>query len=444
MKYQWVRPQSELRSQRRFAIVEAFDFMGTTVAACVCESSEDCVGGCRKTVHQTNDLMLQRLSRVRDRMQAHRVPAVLILDPINIFYASGARNMMIFSMRTPARYLLLFAEGPAFLFDYTGCEHLSRDLPTIDQVLPARGLCHVSSGGDVEAAGIAMAREITGLYSDHVGRSGDLAVDRFPLASVRALEQQGFVLRDADPLFAEARAVKLPLEVEVMSEALRRVERAVANLEAKLEPGRSELALWADFHAPFIESEGQYVTTRLMQSGPRTYPYFQECGSRQIEANDLVCLDTDALGYQGYAVDFSRSFLSGSGRPTPRQRELYQRAKDQLDWNVSLMRGGVEYREIAAHAWQVPPEHQASRYYCIAHGLGMSGEFPNIPPAQRCVEYPLEGALLPGMVMCVESYVGCERSGQGVKLEEQVLISEQGNTVMSAYPFDERLSSRES
>ena len=86
------------------------------------------------------DLYCSRQLRLRETMRRLDVPALLILDPIDIFYATGARNMLFFSMRTPARYLLLFAEGPAFLYEYFGCEHLAADLPTIDHIVPAEGL----------------------------------------------------------------------------------------------------------------------------------------------------------------------------------------------------------------------------------------------------------------------------------------------------------------
>ena len=85
-------------------------------------------------------LAAQRLQRLRDSMREHNTPVLLVLDSVNIQYATGASNMTIFSTRTPARYLLLFAEGPSILYEYFGCEHLAQNLATIDEVRPARGL----------------------------------------------------------------------------------------------------------------------------------------------------------------------------------------------------------------------------------------------------------------------------------------------------------------
>jgi len=46
-----------------------------------------------------------------------------------------------------------------------------------------------------------------------------------------------------------------------------------------------------------------------------------------------------------------------------------------------------------------------------------------------------DGVLQPGMVICVESYVG----RVGVKLEEQVLITDEGSETLSSYPFEKEL-----
>lgn len=389
------------------------------------------------------ELAEQRLKRLRETMRAMDTEVMLILDSVNIQYATGATNMTIFSTRTPARYLLLCADGPCVLFDYFGCEHLAEPFATIDEIRPARGLCHVSSGADAAGQANAFADEIVAVLGDSGVSVARLAVDRFPFVAIDALRARGFQLHDADPVLAAARRIKLSAEIEMMREAMRRVTAATAQMAAHIEPGRRETDVWADFIGPFMADEGRYVTTRLVQSGDRSFPYFQEAGARRIDSGDLLCFDTDAVGYAGYCVDFSRSFLCGDEAPSDRQVELYTRAYEQLEHNIELIRPGAGFRDIAAAAWQVPSEHQDSRYYCVAHGLGMSGEFPNIPHLRAGQSYPIDGVLEAGMVMCVESYIGCARTRQGVKLEEQLLLTDSGFERMSAgVPFEPRLMSQ--
>lgn len=388
---------------------------------------------------QHHALYLARRARLQSVMRQMDVPVAVIVDPINILYATGARNMTVWTARTPARYLLVFADGPCVLYDFFGCEHLARGLPTIDEIRPALGLCHVSSLADPAAAGKAFAAEINDQMRQHLGAQRQLAVDRFPFQTIDALRERGLHLVDADPVFARARAIKLAIELPCIREAVDRVERAAQEMQAAIAPGRSEVEIWADFQRRFLALEGQYTTTRLMQSGARTFPYFQECSGRVLASGDLLCFDTDALGYLGYAVDFSRTYLCGTAAPTAHQRQLYGRAREQMEHNIALIGPGVAYEEIADRAWVVPQEHQQSRYYAVGHGLGMSGEFPNIPHKRPGLAYPLPGAVEPGMVICIESYVGSASAGQGVKLEEQLLVTETGCERLSRMPFDDRL-----
>lgn len=398
------------------------------------------------TVWDTDQLLAHRpalasarLQRVRQGMRRAGLPALVIVDPNNIFYATGARNMMIFCLRAPTRYLLLFADGPSILFEYMGSEHLANDLPTIDEVRRATAVSWLGSGGRVDDAAQRFAREIAGCVRSVDPTIDCLGVDRFHVAALDALRREGFTLRDADDALVPARAVKLPMELPYVRESMRVVELGVARLEAALQPGRSEAEIWSHLWFELMARDGQYLSTRLCQSGPRTFPYFQECSHRTVHAGELLALDTDAVGYEGYCADLSRTFLCGDDAPTQAQRALYQLAQEQLETNAALLAPGRPFRDLAERAWQGPEEFRPWRYGLIGHGLGLAGEYPNIPHHEKGTPYPLDGVLEPGMVICLESYIGAPRHGQGVKLENQFLIHETHVERLSNYPYDRRL-----
>ncbi len=365
---------------------------------------------------------------------------MLLLDSNDITYATGARNMTIFTMRTPARYLLILETGYTVLFEYVGCEHLAEALPTIDEIRPSQGLDRISSGGRLAESCERFAAEIKEIVH-HLDPSIDrIHIDRFPWQATDALRRKGFALADASDVLTYARTIKLAAEIPYFREAMSRINAAVGRLETHADPDKTESEVWAEFHYSLMAKEGQYVVTRLFQSGQNTFPYFQEAGGRRLESGDLLCLDTDAVAYENYCVDFSRTFLCGDAKATGDQKLLYGRAREQLEHNADLLKPHMSFRELAAKAWKVPEEHQDSRYYCIGHGLGMSGEWPNIPYETAGEPYPLEGVIEPGMIICLESYVGWDRSCEGVKLEDQFLILEDRVERMSTYHFDERLS----
>ncbi len=77
----------------------------------------------------------------------------------------------------------------------------------------------------------------------------------------------------------------------------------------------------------------------------------------------------------------------------------------------------------------------------LYHGVGLADEYPTLPHAADWTDDTPDGVLEPGMVLCVESYIGRLGGREGVKIEEQVLITETGNEQLSTYPLDSRLLS---
>ena len=383
----------------------------------------------------TDSLALLRQERLRTVMRRIGTAAILTADPITITYATGAQNMTIFGMMGPSRFLLLFADGPAILFEFAGCDHLAAGLATIDEIRSAPGTTALA-GYRYQLAVNAFADEIAEACLQHAGIGERLGVHRIELVLSDALRASGVTLVDAGPVFNEARRVKLDAEVVVMREAVRRAEAAAAHMALGIEPGRTEIEVWSEFHRAMIASGGQYVVTRLLQSGPRTFPYFQEASDRVIGAGELVAFDADTTGWQGYAVDFSRTWVCGALRASAVQRELHDRAREQLEWNAALLRPGVSFETLARNAWPVPDEYRPTSYYAVGHGLGMSGDYPNISLFDPTTEYPLDDGLEPNMVICIESYVGSAAAGQGVKLEDQYLVTEGGAERMTNLPFD--------
>ena len=266
-----------------------------------------------------DELHQQRNRRLRDVMDVLGVSALLTPDPINVGYACGHRNMSVYGMMGPSRFVLVIAGGPTVLFEFAGCDHLSSHLTAVDEVRSASTIT-ANSGTPYRASLERFAAEVAAEVRRHHADDFRLAIEKVDFEFTDALRRHGLALLDGTALMLEARRVKQPAELAVMRIATARVEGAVAALESSLHDGMSENEAWAAFHGHLIANGGEYVVARLFQSGPNTFPYFRESGERRMRDGDLVCLDTDAVGYLGYATPSTSPARScvATAMPPPR------------------------------------------------------------------------------------------------------------------------------
>ncbi|MDD9724735.1 Xaa-Pro peptidase family protein [Roseovarius sp. SK2] len=380
-----------------------------------------------------------RLGRVRAEMRKRDIAAVLLSDPVNIRYATGARNMQVFSQRNaPSRYLLL-TENRSILFEFTGCAHLADGLETIDEVRAARTASFVAAGPDIARRERAWAVEMADLVTSLVGKAATLGIERLNAGSAIALRDAGLRIVDAQEPVEMARAIKSAEEMKCVNASLRATEIGVGKLREAIRPGMTEAELWSVLHQSVIAQNGDYVETRLLNAGERTNPWFQETTDNVIGTNELIALDTDVVGCHGYYSDFSRTFHSGPGKPSVTQRELYKVAHEQVHHNKGILRPGMTFRDYADAAWDIPEQYYANRYYLSAHGCGMTGEYPYLYHHGDFPDAGYDGVIEPGMTLCVESYIGAEGGTEGVKLEQQVLITQTGVELLSRFPFEDDL-----
>ncbi len=381
-----------------------------------------------------------RQQRVRQQMASRGIDALILSDPVNIRYATGTRNMQVFSMRNaPARYLLLTLDR-SILFEFTGCLHLAEGYETVDEVRPAKTASFVAAGAKIAAREARWAAEMADTLVELTGRGATVGLERLNAGAALGLAAQGVPIVDAQEPVEMARAIKSPEEMKCVVASLRATEVAVAKLRAAIRPGITENALWSVLHQSIIEQNGDYCETRLLNAGQRTNPWFQECSPNVIGENELIALDTDVVGCHGYYSDFSRTFHSGPQQPTAMQRKLYRTALEQLHHNMDILKPGLTFREYAERAWDIPAKYYANRYYLSAHGCGMTGEYPYLYHRGDFPTAGYDGVIEPGMTICVESYIGEEDGKEGVKLEQQLLITPTGTELLSQFPFEAGLS----
>ena len=380
-----------------------------------------------------------RLSRIREQLDRHDCTGILLQDPINIRYALDVSNMQVWMAHNPTNYAVICRGGPAVYFGYAGSEHLADGLSTVDEYRKAVAWQYQDVPGRVAGTAHAWAEGIAELLPAGGGRR--LAVDLCDPAGVPALAACGLELVEGRELTEHARSIKSADELELMRWTIAVCDAAIQRMyERSAEPGRSELEIWAELHHENIRNGGEWIETRLLTSGPRTNPWFQEASHRVTAAGEMLAFDTDMIGPYGYCADVSRSWTVGHTPPGPAQRDLYRHAREQIDHNMALLRAGITLREFDQHSWRIPDRYLANEYGWAFHGVGMADEYPAAPthPSFEGSAYAeLNPALEAGMVVSLESLIAEQGRGEGVKLETQVVITDSGCERLDAFPWED-------
>jgi Xaa-Pro aminopeptidase len=344
--------------------------------------------------------------------------------------------MQIWCSHYETRCLFVATDGPTVLFDYAYLPHLAEGLVTVDEYRKIPSFYYFAAGPHCEERAREFADQIADLMAKHGGGNKRLAIDRLSHVGTDAIRERGIEVVDGEAVAEQARAIKSPEELALMRKAIEVCETAMADMRAALRPGITENALWAKLHETNIRLGGEWIETRLLSSGPRTNPWFRECSMRPIEAGDLVSFDTDLIGPYGYCADISRAWVCGD-RPSDEQRRLYALAYEQIQHNKSVLKAGKTFREASEQAWPIPEACRSNRYSSLMHGVGLADEYPSLKHWEDFPSRGYDGVLEAGMTLCVESFIGVEGGREGVKLEEQVLITEDGIEQLSAYPMEE-------
>ncbi len=373
-----------------------------------------------------------RRQRLVEQMRAADVAALVIVNPVSLRYAVDYSTYALFQSRVPSTYLFLSPDGPSVIHGAYA------NTPLIDRSQPARSVAFFDAGDNLADNARLFARDLVDYLKEIGTDNRRVAIEYVNPSVTEACLRQGLEVVDGIAVSEKARLIKSGDELECIKWSIAVAELGIGKVREAMRPGVTELQLWGLLNYTNLANHGEWHDGRMLASGPRINPWLQEATQRQVESGDLVGLDTDMVGPLGYFSDISRTFHCGPAKPTRRQKEIYRLAVDEIEHNLQLVRPGISFLEIQQQSYPIPSECQQNAYPVIMHGVGMCDEYPRINPAHFGPN-PYDGRLEAGMVITVESYMGPEGERDGVKLEEQVLVTEDGYEVLSSFPLEEAL-----
>ena len=374
-----------------------------------------------------------RLDRVKKELEKNNLEACILFDPVNVRYALDTLNMSVYNMHNLTRYCFVPVNGPVILYEYFNCEKLSEGLNLIDEIRPAITWDYFSNGDQSEAQLKKWINEVKDLSNSYF-KSKKIAIDVLNGPAVTALDKEGIKVVDAKLILEQARVIKSSEEIKCMRSAIDVAEMGIVKMREQLKPGMTENELWSILHQTNIENYGEWIECRILSSGERTNPWMQECSNKIIQDGEIVSFDTDMVGPYGYCADISRAFVVGN-KFNDKQKKLYSMAVEQIDYNSRLIKDGLSFKEFTEKSWVLPEDYYPNRYSVMVHGIGLCDEWP-------AIRYPTDGGERSGtfqknMTITVESYIGKVGGKEGVKLEQQYLIGENGLELMSHHPLED-------
>ena len=378
-------------------------------------------------------LRAYRLDRVKKELEKNNLEACILFDPVNVRYALDTVNMSVYNMHNLTRYCFVPVNGPVILYEYFNCEGLSNHLNLIDEIRPAITWDYFSNG---DQAGIQLEKWINEVkdLSNSYFKNKKIAIDVVNGPAVSALNKAGIEVVDAKLDLEQARVIKSPEELKCMKAAIEVCEIGINKMREELKAGMTEDELWSILHKTNIEHGGEWIECRILSSGERTNPWMQESSNKIIQSGEIVSFDTDMVGPYGYCADISRAFVEGH-KFNEEQKKLYKMAVEHINHNSRLIKPGMSFREFTEKSWKLPEEYYGNRYSCMVHGIGLCDEWPMI-------RYPTDGGQRKGsfeknMTITVETYIGKVAGKEGVKLEQQYLVGENGLELMSHHPLED-------
>jgi Xaa-Pro aminopeptidase len=381
-------------------------------------------------------LRRDRLGKVQREMAARQIGALVLTDIVNIRYCTGVAVMPLWTAVNIAHYIVVPVEGDPVIFEYGGAEFRARAY--WPDVRPSMFWQARVTDADSPGKAAAWARQIKDVLEERGLADAQVGIDVLDYNGFAALQALGIRLTDADRAMSAARIIKLPAEIELMRQSCAIAESALHDMEQAIRPGISENELLAIFWHRVLAQGGEHCFTRLIVSGHKTNPWFHEADGKLVEAGDLVAIDTDMIGPECYVCDISRTFLCGE-KASAAQKDAYNVAHDFVQGCMELIKPGLAFTDFVARCPPLPAAYREQAYGVIVHGIGTDDESPNVPlPGDPHTEMP-DGEFQENMVVAVECYAGKVGAKDGVKLEDEVWVSANGQVVLSLYPYESKL-----
>ncbi len=380
----------------------------------------------------------ERAEKARAEMRKRGLPAILAARPENTRFLTGLRGP---EFQPQLWYVLFFAEHDPVVFHHAGWIHFyPSQAPWIKEWRLARAW--LSGGAGPEAADAEAKLFADGIHRELAERKLDkeqLAVVGFDGRAQRALAEKGIKTVDGWPLMLDATKTKTVDEINCLKMAFAITDASWYAAWEKLRPGTRDTEASEAAKAAAWAAGADEVPAMHFRTGPTSFDRAYERTGRILNHGDLAYASFCSLGWMGYKTCYYRTFSVGR-EPDRKTKDWYKRLVDRLDHVIDAIRPGNTTRDAAsqfapASTWGYKDEAELLTLE-IGHGIGLYAYGYPIINRQWSLDHPLLFEV--GMTIAIEGREGEPGIG-GVRLEDAVVVTEDGCELIDHWPRDEVL-----
>jgi Xaa-Pro dipeptidase len=391
-------------------------------------------------------LRTQRLARLKEALDRSELGALLSFDFHNIRYMTST-HIGTWAMDKLIRFALLPRGGEPVVWDFgSAARHHQLYNPWLDGrpsdpeqgraragISTLRGAFNPGAGiAEGVAAKIRRELEANGLAGEPVG------VDVAELPVLKALEAAGLEVVDGQQVFLDARRIKTPDEITLLTTAVAMVDAAYDELYRFLRPGVRENECVGLVAKVLYDLGSEHVEGVNAISGERCSPHPHVYSDRILRPGDPAFFDI-LHSYNGYRTCYYRCFSVGSASAA--MRDAYVRCRDYMDEAIALVKPGATTADIVS-VWPAAqefgfPDEEAAFALQYGHGVGLS--IWEKPIFSRLVSLDHPEVLEEGMLFALETYWPASDGWSAARIEEEVVVTADGCEVITKFPAEELL-----
>jgi len=378
-----------------------------------------------------------RIARAKAALEASGCGAFLLFDFYNIRYTTqtwigGALGDKMI------RYCLLMRDRDPILWDFgSAVRHHKLYSPWLPQenwrpgFLGFRGAVAPDAGLMRDAV-----TEIKGILTDAGVSDAPVGLDIVEPPFLFEMQRQGLSVVDAQQSMLDARVIKSADEIMLLNQAAAMVDGVYQDIVDALKPGVRENEIVALANKRLYEMGSDNVEAINAISGERCSPHPHNFTDRIIRPGDQAFFDI-IMSFVGYRTCYYRTF--SVGKATKPQLNAYKKAREWMDEAIALIKPGVTTDKIAKSfpkAQEIGFDSEMAAFglnFC--HGIGLGLHERPIISRLNSFDDPME--LQAGMMFAVETYCPATDGVSAARIEEEVIVTPAGATIITLFPADE-------